>query len=612
MMHSLLLPLMGTLLPFVNGINFPFESTQLSESDTLQNPSLQFGSTTTSPKPYPNATGSCRNFPGDASWPSDSTWAGFNTSLSGALLKPTPLAASCYPGPSYDSAKCSFLLNNVTGTTRIYNDDPLTELAQWTQGGTCMLPVAGNCTVGGYPIYVVNVTSVRQIQGAVNFARNRNIRVIIKNTGHDFGGRSVGAGSLSIWTHYLKDFEFLPEYSQGNYSGKAVRFGSGLEAWELYNYMEDNNITVVAPGYTAVGMGGGWILNGGHGYLTSKYGVGSDSVLSMQVVTADGRFVTADSETNEDLFWALRGGGGATFGVVTSIVMKAFPPINVTNSALAFTTSTVSDVETFWQGLSIYYRFAKKVNDAGGIGFSYVYPLGNNTFSFTTTSTLPGMSPSQVNTLLKPLYTDLNRIGINVTNPVDPPTTLYGSHRPTIGDRPGNARYRSRLIPKANWADDALWNKTMAAIRSAIEAGYTFHGTLHSPTLEVAGSGRDSAVNPSWRRAVMHSMLLGNQPVGLTAQEATDADTKIQTYMNKWRELTPGEGSYMNEGDPGEPNWQQSFFGDHYPRLLEIKKAVDPSDLFWAQTSVGSEGWAVKVVDGYPNTQNGRLCRVSA
>ncbi|KAH8654061.1 hypothetical protein BGZ60DRAFT_496463 [Tricladium varicosporioides] len=608
-MHSLL-PLVVALLPAVNGINFPFERTQLSPSDADENPSLQFGNTN-SQSPRANTT-SCRNFPGDASWPSDSTWAGFNNSLSGALLKPTPLAASCYPGLSYDSAKCSFLLNNVTGTTRIYNDDPITELSQWTQGGTCMLPASGNCTMGGYPIYVVNVTNVRQIQGAVNFARNRNIRVVIKSTGHDFGGRSVGAGALSIWTHYLKDFEFLPEYSQGNYTGKAVRFGSGLEAWELYNYMEDNNITVVAPGWTAVGMGGGWILNGGHGYLTSMYGVGSDSVLSMQVVTADGRFVTADSETNEDLFWAMRGGGGATFGVVTSIVMKAFPPINVTTSPLAFATSNVDSVETFWKGISIYYRFAKKVNDAGGIGFSYIYPLGNNTFSFTTTSTLPGMSPSQVNTLLKPLYTDLNRIGINVTNPVNPSNTLYGSRRPAIGDRPGNARYRSRLIPAKNWADDALWNKTIAAIRSATEAGYTFHGTLHSPTLEVAGSGRDSAVNPSWRRAVMHSMLLGNQPVGLTAQEATDADTRIQTYMNKWRELTPGEGSYMNEGDPGEPNWQRSFFGDHYPRLLEIKKAVDPWELFWAQTSVGSEGWAVKVVDGYPNTQNGRLCRVSA
>jgi hypothetical protein len=120
----------------------------------------------------------------------------------------------------------------------------------------------------------------------------------------------VGAGSLSIWTHYLKSFEFLPEYTQGEYNGMAVRFGAGLEGWDMFDYMDKFNITVVAPGDRSVGMGGGWVLDGGHGLLTSMYGVGSDSVLSMQVVTADGRFVTADPDTNEDLFWAMRGGGG--------------------------------------------------------------------------------------------------------------------------------------------------------------------------------------------------------------------------------------------------------------------------------------------------------------
>jgi FAD/FMN-containing dehydrogenase len=109
----------------------------------------------------------------------------------------------------------------------------------------------------------------------------------------------------------------------------------------------------------------------------------------------------------------------------------------------------------------------------------------------------------------------------------------------------------------------------------------------------------------------MHAMLLVNQPPKLTAQDATDADSKIQAYMKKWRELTPGEGSYMNEGDPEEPDWQQSFFGDSYERLLQIKRDTDPWGLFWAQTTVGSEGWAVKVVDGYPGSQNGRLCRVT-
>ncbi len=134
-----------------------------------------------------------------------------------------------------------------------------------------------------------------------------------RNTGHDFVGRSTGGGALSIWTHHLKNFEFLPHYTQGNYSGMAARVGSGLEAWELYDHMDQNNMTLVVPGGSTVGAYGGWQAGGGHSTLGSLYGLGSDQVLSLQVVTADGRFVTADTNTNEDLFYALRGGGPGEF-----------------------------------------------------------------------------------------------------------------------------------------------------------------------------------------------------------------------------------------------------------------------------------------------------------
>jgi hypothetical protein len=132
---------------------------------------------------------------------------------------------------------------------------------------------------------------------------------VSRNTGHDFSGRSTGAGSLSIWTHYLKSFDFLTEYDQGPYHAAAARVGAGLEAWELYAYMDQYNITIIVPGGSTVGAYGGWFLGGGHSVLASTYGLGSDQALSLQVVTADGRFVTADPSTNQDLFYALLGGG---------------------------------------------------------------------------------------------------------------------------------------------------------------------------------------------------------------------------------------------------------------------------------------------------------------
>jgi len=130
-----------------------------------------------------------------------------------------------------------------------------------------------------------------------------------RNTGHEFSGRSTGAGSLSIWTHHLKSFDYLPSYDQGPYHAAAARVGSGLEAWELYAYMDQYNMTIVVPGGSTVGAYGGWFLGGGHSVLASTYGLGSDQALSLQVVTADGKFLTVDPSTNQDLFYALLGGG---------------------------------------------------------------------------------------------------------------------------------------------------------------------------------------------------------------------------------------------------------------------------------------------------------------
>lgn len=177
--------------------------------------------------------------------------------------------------------------------------------------------------------------------------------------------------------------------------------------------------------------------------------------------------------------------------------MKAYPPIGISASSLSLTVSSssttgaVGDVETFWQGVSSYYRFAAKILDAGGYGFSYIYPMANNTYRITTTSSFPGMAPTASFNFMQPLYDTMKRIGINVVNPTIGSATLYGSPRGGTGDKPVNTRYRSRLLPRENWEDDDLFTQTMRAIRTAVEGGFEnnfyFHGTLTSPTVQVAG-----------------------------------------------------------------------------------------------------------------------------
>jgi hypothetical protein len=180
-MHFLILSLiLKALASRAAGSLMPFESNQLTTPDTDKFPEVGYTKPSlndSSSQPSP----ACREFPGSDNWPTDDKWSRFNQSLDGSLLKPMPAGVVCYAGPHYDKNKCTFLLSNASSTS-FYLDDPLTVLTEWPTGSTC-LPASspvGNCTLGGMPSYVVNVTNVKHIQAAVNFARNKNIRLVIK------------------------------------------------------------------------------------------------------------------------------------------------------------------------------------------------------------------------------------------------------------------------------------------------------------------------------------------------------------------------------------------------------------------------------------------------
>jgi hypothetical protein len=106
-------------------------------------------------------------------------------------------------------------------------------------------PISGNCTHGGSPVYAVNISSVAQIQLAINFARSANLRLVIKNTGHCYLGKSGGAGALSIWTHNLKDLRFYPNLEIPGYSGPAIKIGAGVSVREAYKEAHRNNASVL-------------------------------------------------------------------------------------------------------------------------------------------------------------------------------------------------------------------------------------------------------------------------------------------------------------------------------------------------------------------------------
>lgn len=167
------------LIQPIRAVNFPFEEIQLTAADVSLNQDVDFGNATLTTQ-YSGPA--CKAFPGSQDWPAEEEWSALNETIDGVLLRPLPIGSACYAGGVYDAARCRYLTSPMSGLRHVYIDDPLTVLTQWPQGATCTasLKPQGNCTQGGFPVYVVNVTAVKHVQAAVNFARNKNIRLVIK------------------------------------------------------------------------------------------------------------------------------------------------------------------------------------------------------------------------------------------------------------------------------------------------------------------------------------------------------------------------------------------------------------------------------------------------
>lgn len=558
----------------------------------------------------------CKVYPGDSKWPSSGEWAQLNRTLGGALLKGVPAASICYSNGTrgYDEAACSNLAANWTNSYT-HLDDPIEMFSPVYQGLTCQpqsLYDSGTCTQGGYPIYTVNVSTTAQLQIAVNFARNTGVRFVIKNTGHDFSGKSGGAGSLSVWVHNLKDIAYIPSYNNAttDYDGPAFKAGAGVQVYEIYAAARDHGLVTIGGEGQTVGAMGGYVQGGGHSPLSSLYGMAADQVLNYEVVTADGRFVTANSKENSDLFWALRGGGGSTYGIVTSAVIKAHPDMKVTSTTFSYSTKSVSH-ESFWAGFRAYLNYFPANAAAGTYSYFFILPSGGDFTFLMQPFFAPNMTINQTQELLRPWMNDLSNLGINI-NPkykeYDTFWSAWNSSFPLEAIEKTHVASGSRLWPRTNWDNDTILDNTYNAIKASADAGLTTIAFNQAPTW-TAGGKQDTAVNPAWRETLCHMISSVNWPIYASTDEQMAVRQNFTfKHMQRWRDASPGAGSYLSESDRLEPNFQWSFYGSHYPRLLELKKQLDPKNVFWASTAVGSEFFQVESVDGLPN-ENGPLCK---
>ncbi|KAK0642103.1 hypothetical protein B0T16DRAFT_516705 [Cercophora newfieldiana] len=566
-------------------------------------------------KPTTNAK--CKLFPGDADWPSKPLWSIFNLLTGNALIETVPIGAVCYENSGYYSEPaCKELLAGWTKSDT-HVRDPTSVMSPLFQGETCHPARASantTCTLGGFPSYVVNITNVAQIQLAINFARNAGLRLVVKNTGHDFLGKSCGAGALSIWTHHLNSVEFAKGYKTPSWEGSVFRVGSGVQGKDLFAAAEREGVTVVGGECGGVGTAGGYSMGGGHSPMGGLVGLGSDQVLSLDVVLPSGRFVTANETHERDLFWALRGGGGGTFGVVTAVVVKAHPKTPVSGVTFTVVSGKETNVtnELFWKVMYAYWRRFPGFAEKRSYGYSTVFPAAGEGYSWSMLPWLvPGMPLVEFKAMVKPLLEEWEEIGVKV----EPKWFEYDSfypawkgHFPEEGVANSDLRVGSRLFPKGAWNVTSRRDAMFDAVRGIIEEGSAL--IQYNTKYEAQAGTPDSAANSHWRDAIWFAIVGVNWiGSGLPETEVARLNRRLTgDWMKRLREYGPG--AYGNEGDVMEPDFGEAFFGRSYKRLLEIKRKVDPTDLFWAPTAVGSERWKVQDQRDWVTTQTGRLCRV--
>jgi hypothetical protein len=242
---------------------------------------------------------------------------------------------------------------------------------------------------GRHPQVMYEVKTVASVQRAVRFAAKYNVRLSIVNSGHDFLGRNDAPSGILLdvsglkGAHLHEQFvarpEGVPRVNSNSVAnvithrqGSAITFGGGMSTAEVNNALGGSGMWTVGAAHGEVTVAGGWGQAGGHGALTHRYGLGADNALEFKVVTAAGDLVVANQVANPDLFWALRGGGGSTFGVVVEATFKAYKMPKVYSYQFFINTTDYNDKSSIYEPAAYFASQIPRIVDEGGMG-GYVY-----------------------------------------------------------------------------------------------------------------------------------------------------------------------------------------------------------------------------------------------
>ncbi len=440
---------------------------------------------------------------------------------------------------------------------------------------------------GARPQAIAYVASGADVAKAIAIGRQHGVPLSIRSGGHCYGGWSTGSGLVI-------DVSRLNEVSVDEPAATAS-VGAGARLIDVYAGIAPHSVAVPGGSCPTVGIAG-LTLGGGLGVLGRRFGLTCDNLLEAEVVLASGDVVTASATSNPDLFWALRGGGGGNFGVVTQFRFATHPIGALGLFTFVWPWTAAARVITAWQD------WAPSGPDE----------LWSNCLLFAGQATPSGYLPvarvtgvyvgSQValEAELQPL---LNAVGtapftrfVGAAAYLDTMMIEAGCEGDSVAEchlpseNPAGVLQRAPSAAKSDILMDRAGPAAIAAMMAAVEARQT------SPVLAGGGIALD-ALGGAINRVAPEATAFVHRQARCTLQysagwpEGAPPSTVRQNrrwLRSSWESMRPyvSGQAYQNYPDPELTDWANAYYGSNLRRLETVKGTYDPDDVFRFPQSV--------------------------
>ena len=422
-----------------------------------------------------------------------------------------------------------------------------------------------NAMIDKRPALIVRVVDVADIISAIEFGHENRLDVAVRGGSHNGPGFGTVEGGLVIDLSRMRGIRVDPD-------AKTVRVEGGA-VWGDVDHATYPFGLAVPCGFLSTTGVGGLTLGGGIGYLARRFGLTIDNLLSVDMVLADGCFVTADKEHNEDLFWAVRGGGG-NFGIVTSFLFRANPVTSVYGGPMFWTLEESTDMLHFWQDFIM--KAPEELNGFFGLGAVPPAPpfpekyhkqnMGYVMWSYTGPQ-------EKAEEALKPIRQH-RQPAIDFAGPI----TMPAINSMFDGLYPAGYQWY--------WQADFFRHYDDRDIDHLIKAGRdmpTLFSNIHIYPINGA-AGRVGPNETAWgyRDANFSQVIVAVDP------DPANNDRMIRWAKDTWSALHPHSagGAYLNfKMDEGEETVKAGY-GDNYTRLAQIKAKYDPNNFFHVNQNI--------------------------